>query len=179
MSNTNKLASQIFLVVGLLFALPQIAASQRTRLGEPPPIEFPTTKMSQSDVQQFLEGNFHIIKDMGSLPQPVTKAFTESGGTRLTIADPGKKWEATDFIVDTSLPRKRLLFGGVLDEKCFMLYEQGGIGHFYVLALFKVSSANVMQPIWRSYCEPASDISGLRTNISKNKCSEPVPSQIR
>lgn len=168
-------------IIALLIALAGVEFAQRNTaaLHDSPLIEFPSVSISPVEVHQFLEGDFRVIKDMKALPEPVVKVFTETGGTRLTIANPGKKFNATDVILDQSLPRKRLLFAGVSGEKCFMLYEQGGIGHFYVLALFRISSPSVMQPIWRGYCGPAANISELRSNVSNSKCSDPVPPRIR
>jgi len=157
-----------------------IALVQRVRrvlipLGESPPIEFPAVSISQSEVQQFLDGDFRLIKDMKALPEPLIKAFTETGGSRLTMANPGKEFQATDLILYPSVPQRRLVFAGVSGERCFILYEQGGIAHFYVLALFKLSPASAMKPIWEGSCEPAADIAELRSKVSKGLCSQPIP----
>ena len=146
-----------------------------TPLGDSPLIEFPTVPISQAVVQQFLDDDFRFIKDTKALPKPVIQAFTETGGSRLTIANPGKEFEETDVIWDASVPRKRLLFAGVSRDKCFMLYEQGGRVHFYVLALFELSNANVMKPVWAGYCGPAASIAELRSNVSRDRCHDPFP----
>jgi hypothetical protein len=146
-------------------------------LGASPPVEFPRSAMSQSEVLQFLGGDFRIVKDMKALPRPVIEAFTETGGSRLTVANPGQRFQATDHVLDESLPWKRLLFAGVLGERCFMLYEQGGRAHFYVLALFKLTPAGAIQPIWQGSCEPAADIAELRSKVSTGLCSQPIPSR--
>lgn len=143
-------------------------------LGEPPLIKNPPAAMSLSGMQQFFDGDFQIVKDFKSLPHPVVMEFTESGGSRLTIANPGEKFEATDVIWDASLPRRRLLFAGVSERKSFVLYEQGGIGLFYVLALFKLDTRSTTPAIWRTYCGPAAGIEELRADISQGKCSRPV-----
>ena len=111
---------------------------------------------------------------MKTLPGPVVKVFTEVGGTRLTIANPTEKFEATDVIMDESIPRKRLLFAGVFADKSFVLYEQGGIGTFYILALFQLDPANGTPAIWTAYCAPAASIAELRTLISQGQCSRPA-----
>ena len=64
-------------------------------LGEPRLVEN-IGSMSQSSMQQFLDGDFRIVRDMKALPEPVVKAFTEKGGSRLTIANPGESFEGTD-----------------------------------------------------------------------------------
>jgi hypothetical protein len=135
----------------------------------------PNTPISQSDVQRFLDGDFRTIKDMKALPDPVIKAFTERDGSRLTIANPGKKFEATDVILDASVPRRRLLFAGVLADRSFVLYEQGGIGLFYVLVLFQTNSPDATKPIWQGYCGPVSNLDELRSYVSKGHCHGEEP----
>ena len=145
-------------------------------LGEPPVIEFPASPISQSEIEQFLDGDFQSIKNVEALPEPVIKAFTETGGSRLTIANPGKDFQATDVVVwDESLPWKRLVFAGVSGDKCFLLYEQGGIVHFFVLALFKLSPPNVLKGVSKGSCVAASDLAELRSKVSEGLCSQPGP----
>lgn len=125
--------------------------------------------------QQFLEGDFKIIRDVKELPQPVLQAFTEQGGSRLLMANPGKRFLATDVISDSNLPRKRLIFAGVLDDKCFVHYERGGIALANILAFFRLTSKESMEPLWRGYCAPASDIKDLRSQLLKDGCSRVDP----
>ena len=98
MSKTKRLVFQIAIPVALLIAFAGVEVAQRgqrdaTPLGESPLIEFQNVSISQSQVQQFLKGDVRVIKDMKALPESVVKAFTKTGGTRLTIANPGKKFE--------------------------------------------------------------------------------------
>jgi hypothetical protein len=142
-------------------------------LGRPAPIKQSTQSISPSAELDFLASEFRVVTDMRALPAPVIKALTEEGGTRLTIANPAERFEATDVIIDESIPRKRLLFAGVSENKSFVLYEQGGIGTFYVLALFQLNPENTTPAIWTIYCAPAASIAGLRTLISQGQCSRP------
>jgi hypothetical protein len=82
-------------------------------LGESPLLTFSSVEMSQLAKEQFLEGDFLIVKDLRALPKPVLQAFTEQGGSRLVMANPGKKFLAGDVIYDASLPTKRLILAGV------------------------------------------------------------------
>jgi hypothetical protein len=140
-------------------------------LSEPPRVEFPSSGISQLEREHFLDEDFSIITKVNALPSPVVRLFTEIGGSRLVMANPGDKFEATDVIADPSLPRMRLIFGGVLGEKVFVHYEQGGRGHGYVLALFNVSSSGALKPLWRGYCGgPASNIRKLRSQLTSGDC---------
>jgi hypothetical protein len=149
-----------------------LRSSKAGPLGEAPSIEYPSEKTSQATIGQFLAGPFSLIDDVRNLPPPVLRGFTEAGGSRLVIANPGEDFEATDFIYDSSRPRKRLIFAGVSGDRCFVHYEQGGIAHSYVLRLFRVSS-NSMKPVWLSFCPGrAANLEELRLWLADGRCSE-------
>ena len=137
---------------------------QRSKpLGQGPLIQYPTGSASQATAQLFLDGTFSLITDARNLPGPVLRAFTEQGGSRLVIANPGKRFTATDAVEDATLPSKRLIFAGVAGEKCFVHYEQGGFSHSFLVALFEVDSSYSMKPIWQGYRGgPAKGIDELR-----------------
>jgi hypothetical protein len=140
-------------------------------LGGTPRIDFPTGEVSESTVEEFLNGGYRIIRNMEALPNPLLRAFTEENGSRLVMANPGESFEATDVISDPSLPRMRLIFAGVWNDQAVVHYEQGGRGHVFIVALFKLDSANKAQPFWRGYCSrPAQDISELRVNVTNGEC---------
>jgi hypothetical protein len=143
----------------VIFGLVAVAASslaylrlnKSPPLGETPRIDYPG-ELPRSEKHEFLKGSFSIIKEVGNLPPPVLRAFIEQGGSRPVMADAGKRFQATDFVLDPSLPSKRLIFAGVSHERCFVHYEQGGRGLHYVLALFTLTSKDSMKPIWRGNC---------------------------
>ena len=121
--------------------------------------------------QEFLDGDFTIIKDVGLLPRPVLQKFTEQNGSRPVIANPGKNFVVGDVIYDSSVPRERLIFAGVSGEKCFVHYEQGGRAHMYLLALFDLTSPSGVNRIWRGHCRgPAANISDLRSQVVNGEC---------
>lgn len=131
-------------------------------------INFPSQHLSSNDLQAFLAGDFTIVRDMRQLPRPVLQAYTERGGSRLVMANPGERFEATDYIRDSSVPRKRLIFAAISKDKCIVSYEQGGIAHSYVIGLFRLHS-NEAKPVWQGYCE-AKDIDTLRKNAADGYC---------
>lgn len=168
----------LVLVAGCFFVFIYHQAP-KAPLANGPPLSFSNSDMSQSAERQFLDGDFTIIRDVKSLPSPVLQAFTEQGGSRLTIANPGKNFLATDVIYDSSLPRKRLIFAGVLNDKCFVHYEQGGISLSSVLAFFRLTSKEKMEPLWRGFCGPAVNLQDLRSHVAKGECSALLPSGMR
>ena len=134
-------------------------------------ISFPSTAISASELRSFLSDDFTIVTDVRALPRPVLAAYTEIGGRRPLMANPGDKFNATDVIYDASVPRMRLVFAGISGDKCFVHYEQGGISHNYLLALFKFGPDRVT-PMWRGYCGgPFKDFVGLRSNANNGHCS--------
>jgi hypothetical protein len=143
-----------------------------SRLGEGPAIEYPSGSAAASNAQGFLDGTFSLITNTRNLPGPVLRAFTEQRGSRLTMANPGKWFNASDLVIDAAPPSKRLIFAGVSGEKCFVHYEQGGIGLSHVLALFQLPSNDSMRPVWRGYCRgPAKSVEELRSSLRDGSCS--------
>ena len=142
-------------------------------LGIPPKIQFTSENLDSTAAKRFLDDRFSLVNDVRSLPTPVLRAFTEQDGSRLLMANPGKHFRVTDVIYDPTLPSKRLILAGVSGDKCFVHYEQGGIGLSYVVALFKVTATD-MKPIWQGYCgERANSLEELRLWVGDGRCSHP------
>jgi len=148
-------------------------------LGEPRRIGFANKELSPEEQLQFLGGNFRIIKNLRELPGPVLDALMEEGGTRLTMVNPGKRFEASDVIVDPSLPNRRLIFAGVEDNKVFIHYEQGGIAHMFILALLRLSPEGKIEGLSRDFCGPEADLQTLRSEIEHGNCTQAVPPEMR
>ncbi len=165
----GSLLAVLVLIVGSKIA--QIWVGNVSPLGEEMPINFPA--ISGPATQHFLDGDFDTLKRVEALPRPVLAAFTEQGGSRILMANPGKNFLVTDVIYDASVPRKRLIFAGVSGNRCFVHYEQGGRAHSFVLAFFTLTSAHEMKPLWQGYCdEPAADIQNLRSKLENGSCSQ-------
>lgn len=173
--NLLKVVAGTVLLALLGFGVSQWWASAHRPLGEFPRVEFPKTQITSSERERFLDGEFSIVKDVKALPRPVLQVFTEERGARLLMANPGETFNATDVIYDKSIPQERLIFAGVARDKCFVFYEQGGIGHTYILAFFVLTPKETAQPFWRGYCEPVANLQDLRARVRSGHCSEPVP----
>jgi hypothetical protein len=98
-----------------------------------------------------------------------------NGGSRVAIADPGEKFEATDFITDPDLPRRRLIFAGVAQDRAFIHYELGGIGLSYVVELFQLKSPDVAAELWSCYCGPAKNLEEMKRQVSEQQLWCKVP----
>ncbi len=139
-------------------------------MGEGPQIDFPQTRRPPEELRQFLSGNFVIIDRVQSLPKAVGIAFTEAAGIRSTMANPGQRFEASDVILTPGTPGKRLILGGVYGDRCFVHHEQGGIAHSYDLEFFKLLSTNGAKPVWKGYCDRATDLNDLRDQLERGGC---------
>jgi hypothetical protein len=131
-------------------------------------INFPSQHLSSIDLQAFLAGDFKLVRDTRRLPSSVLQAYTERGGSRLAMANPGTRFEATDYISDSSVPRKRLIFAAFTQDKCIVSYEQGGYALTFNIALFRLSSAHA-EPVWKGFCS-ATDLENLRSEVAKGRC---------
>lgn len=148
-------------------------------LGEPRQIVFPEAELSAPDRLRFLDGDFRIITNLRDLPKPIREALREEGGTRMAMVNPGQRFEATDVIIDPSLPNRRLIFAGIEGDRVFVHYEQGGIAHMSMLALLRLSQQGGIQGVSRDFCGPARDLQSLRSEIERGDCNQPVPREMR
>jgi hypothetical protein len=165
------IAFAVLAYVHTRFALPadkpeidHLGANKEPELppGEPAVTEFPAPKMSSAERQAFLTADYKIIEKVADLPSGIRKLYTVKGGSRIAIADPGERFEATDVITDLNLPRRRLMFAGVAHDRAFMHYEVGGIAHSYKVELFRLESPDTAVALWSGYCGPAKNLEDIK-----------------
>jgi hypothetical protein len=135
--------------------------------GEPAPIRF--AGMSSATRRDFLNTEYTNLWKVADLPAGIRKLYTVKGAAHVAIADPGQKFEATDVITDPDLPRRRLIFAGVAGDRAFIHYEQGGIGHSYLVALFRLKSPDVAVGLWRGYRGPAKNFEEMKRLVSEDE----------
>ena len=126
--------------------------------GEPAPIKFEAPNMSSAERKALLTPDYKIVRNVANLPNGIRKLYTVKGGSRVAIADPGERFEATDNIIDPDLPRRRLIFAGVAPDRAFVHYEAGGITHSYIVEFFRLESQDVAVGLWSGYCGPAESL---------------------
>src|SRR5882724_6509906 len=111
---TVVVAFAALLYVRMRFALPtdklEIPVSSTNREpewppGEPAPVKFASPNMSPVERQAFLTADYRIVQKVADLPPGIRKLYTVKGGSRVAIADPGERFEATDVITDPDLPK--------------------------------------------------------------------------
>lgn len=139
--------------------------------GEPPRIAFVEPNMNSGDRRAFLATNYRIIWKVADLPPRIANEFIVEGGTQISMADPGEKFESTDFISDPSLPRRRLIFAGIASDRAFLHFERGGIGESFIIDFFRLKSPEIASGAWEGYCDkPAKALDDLRQHISDGRC---------
>ncbi len=88
-----------------------------------------------------LDGQFKLVSKTEDIPANVKHALSKiSREPSFAMANPGKEFQATDYVIDRALPWRRLVFAGTQDEKWFVHYEHGGYAHSYYVTAFKVNS---------------------------------------
>jgi len=137
--------------------------------GEPAPIKLAAPSMSSAERREFLNADYRIVRKVADLPAGVRKLYTVKDGSRVAIADPGEKFEATDFITDPDLPRRRLIFAGVAQDRAFIHYEEGGIAHSYIVELFRLESPDIAVGLWSTYCGPAKSLEEMKRLVLEEK----------
>jgi len=118
--------------------------------------EFLEPDMNVGNRRTFLAAEFVIVRKVADLPIGMRILYPYA------MADPGERFEATDVIMDSTLPRRRLIFAGIAQNHAFIHYEQGGIAHTYVTELVRLESGDTAIRMWRGYCGRAETLADLR-----------------
>jgi hypothetical protein len=96
-------------------------------------------RLSAAEKAHILDSSYTRVTNTDAMPANVKQAFAKiTGEPSFALANPGQKYQATDFVVDRELPRRRLVFAGVRGDEWFVQYEVGGVGHYYCVLLFNV-----------------------------------------
>jgi hypothetical protein len=90
---------------------------------------------------------FHEVHSTSDLPAAIIALCTEDR----RLAEPGQKWNATDAIMDPTLPGKRLIWAATGGEYYVVHYERGGIAHTFHILVAKLTK-NDAKPkvVWRA-----------------------------
>jgi hypothetical protein len=107
--------------------------------------------ISPDDRQAVSQTSSFITKyKIDSIPPAVQAAFSkEVHDVKFSMADPGEKWQATDAITESGLPRRRLIFVSLSKTHCLVHYERGGIGHSFHIVLFRLERSRA-RLVWRA-----------------------------
>jgi hypothetical protein len=114
---------------------------------------------------------FHEVHSTGDLPAAVL-ALCDGGGDG-KLAEPGQKWNATDVIIDASLPGKRLIWAAVGGGYYVVHYERGGIAHtFHILVAKLTKDGAKPKPVWRAIGGPFKDYAAFVSALRSGKLDD-------
>jgi hypothetical protein len=113
------------------------------------------TKLSAEDRRMLQDSpRFHELHSTLDLPLSVIALCADDG----RIAEPGQKWNATDSIMDPTLPGKRLIWAAIAGEYYVVHYERGGIAHTYHVLIAKLTKDDAKpKVVWRALGGPFKD----------------------
>jgi hypothetical protein len=129
------------------------------------------TKLSVKD-RRALENasRFREVHAISNLPPTVVALCTGDNGK---IADPGQKWNATDAIIDPTLPGKRLIWATDGDDYYVVHYERGGIAHTFHILVAKLPNDNAKaKVVWRAVGGPFKDYAAFLTALRNGKLDD-------
>lgn len=107
-------------------------------------------RLSTTDRQHLLDGNCRVVNSTDALPTSIKNAFaTIAQDASFALANPGTQFNATDVIVP-GLPRRRMDFAGVCENRWFIQYEKGGIGLSKLVMVLKLESNGDVHLLWGS-----------------------------
>ena|SRR5438876_4807768 len=130
------------------------------------------TKLPAEDRKALQDASrFHEVHVTTNLP-PAILALCDGGGDG-KLADPGQKWNATDAIMDPTLPGKRLIWAAVGGEYYVVHYERGGIAHtFHVLVAKLPKNDAKPKVLWRAVGGPLKDYAAFLDALRSGKLDD-------
>jgi hypothetical protein len=114
------------------------------------------TKLPAEDRKMLQDSSrFYEVHTTGDLPPAIVALCAGENGK---LAEPGQKWNATDAVMDPTLPGKRLIWAVVGGEYYVVHYERGGIAHsFHILVATLTKDAAKSKVVWRAVGGPFKD----------------------
>ena len=127
------------------------------------------TKLPAEDRKVLQDSSrFHEVHSTSDLPPAIV---TLCGGK---IADPGQKWNATDSIIDPTLPGKRLIWATVAGDYYYIVhYERGGIAHSYHVLVAKLTNNDSKPKLaWSAMGGPFEDYAAFLQALRSGKLDD-------
>ena len=126
------------------------------------------TKLSADDRKVLQDSSrFHEVHSTNDLPPTIVALC----GNKL--ADPGQKWNATDAIIDPTLPGKRLIWAAVGGDYYVVHYERGGIAHtFHVLVAKLAKDEAKPKVVWSAVGGPFKDYAAFLDALRTGKLDD-------
>ena len=122
------------------------------------------TKLSTQDRKALQQvPRFRQILTTTNLPPTLVQLCADLNGR---LAEPGRKWEASDYINDTKLPRHRLVWAATDGNYYVVHYESAGRAHTFHLLVARVKDGDKKPSlVWRGYGGELKDSRHLPTHL--------------
>jgi len=100
--------------------------------------------------EKLLAEHFVEVRDVEAFPASCKSGFAVLARTpEFELANPGQPYQATDVIArGPRLPWRRLLIGGVSNDRCIVFYEVGGIASYRSVVVLDISGKGLATPTW-------------------------------
>jgi len=114
------------------------------------------TKLSAEDRKVLQDSSsFREVHSTSDLPSPIVAVCA---GDKNKLAEPGGKWNATDSIIDPTLPGKRLIWVAIGRDYYVVHYERGGIAHTFHVLIAKLAKGEEKPKVaWSAVGGPFKD----------------------
>jgi hypothetical protein len=128
------------------------------------------TKLSIEDRRMLQDlSRFHEVHSTHDLPSAIVELCAKDGH----IADPGQNWNATDAIMDPTLPAKRLIWAAIGGEYYVVHYERGGIAHTFHILVGKLTKADAKpKVVWTAVGGPLKDYAAFLDALRSGKLDD-------
>jgi len=112
----------------------------------------------------------HEVRSTTNLPPAVVALCADDNGR---LAEPGQNWEPTDVIIDSKLPRKRLIWAATDGEYLVVHYERGGIAHSFHVLIAELKHGNTNpRVVWRGVGGQLKDYKAFLAALDSNKLDD-------
>lgn len=130
--------------------------------------------LSKTEEEHILDGVLRPLASTEEMPQALKDAFTAATRQKaFALANPGQKYQDTDVVEEPGLPLRRMVFAGASENKWFIYYESGGIGHSYAVVVFGRQRDGRVRFLWGGMSSArAADMNELRKMIADGRCSD-------
>jgi len=129
-----------------------------------------------SDVRDYLfasASNVKIVRSTKDIPAAVMNACANIAFQHdFRMANPGEKFEATDNILDETLPERRLLWAARLPNYYLLHYEHGGFAFHEHVVLVSYSDPKNAKVIWSGYSPPLKNYKEFLEALKAGKLSD-------
>src|SRR5215469_2944029 len=129
------------------------------------------TKLAAEDRRELENApRFHEVHSTSDLPPAIVAICA---GDKRKLAEPGGEWNATDVVMDPTLPGKRLIWAAVGGDYHVVHYERGGIVHTFHVLVAKLANGEAKpKVVWSAVGGPFKDYAAFLDAVRSRKLDD-------